>query len=233
MFRSWFLFIGASIFMLILSFMGSYNYKLSAENRALSNNLLKYEERDRRLENMQKAILVSYNLTTYEARYYSFIFDDFSRKYNIPWEVFPALIKIESNFNPGVLSKEHAKGLTQVLEATGRIQANKMGIPFTEGTLWNSVLNIVIGFDYFSEGYAEKVKGTTQDSALKHAMRRYVGGPGYISVNSEIKEYKISLWDEYQRVSYVYKGILCQLPTTKVVGLCLTCDDIAIAPPAQ
>jgi soluble lytic murein transglycosylase-like protein len=160
---------------------------------------------------MQKTLEVVYNLSSYEARYYSIICNDFSEKYGLPWEAYPALIRIESNFNSGVMSKERAKGMTQVLEATGKTQAEKLGIPFNDNTLWNCVLNMVIGFDFFSEGYAEKIDSISEEKALKHAMKRYCGGPGYQNINPDakiyVREYKTTLWDEFQRVSFAYKGI--------------------------
>jgi soluble lytic murein transglycosylase-like protein len=179
--------------------------------KLLVNKITSYENRDIKLDNMQKTVMFCYGLTSYEARYYSIIFNDFSQKYNIPWEVYPALIKIESNFNSGIMSKQRAKGIAQVLESTGKIQADKLGIPFNEGTLWNCVLNMVIGFDYFSEGFTEKIESTTVEKALKHAIRRYCGGPGYAQINPDariyVKEYKSTVWDEYLKVSYIYKGV--------------------------
>jgi len=196
----------------VIVVIGLCIYSTTIKNIALNSKLTEYKNKEIRLENMQKTILVCYNLTPYEARYYSFIFDDFSQKYNIPWEAFPALVRIESNFNAGVMSKERAKGMTQVVEATGRSQAQKLGIPFNDGTLWNCVLNMVIGFDFFSEGYTEKIETMHGDSALKHAMKRYCGGPGYATINPDarlyVKEYKTTVWDEYQRVKYIYKGIM-------------------------
>lgn len=218
--RKAFIFSACLVFLLVLiSSIVVYTRTMSSllsHSRELNSELIKklnnYNGAANRLENMHKALLVSYNITSYEARYYSFIFDDFSQKYGIPWEVYPALVRIESNFNPGVMSRERAKGLTQVLESTGKSQAEKLNIPYNDGTLWNSILNMVIGFDYFSEGYAEKIKDIPQDSALKHAMRRYCGGPGYARVNDSariyVKEYRSTLWDEYLRVSYIYKGVM-------------------------
>jgi len=196
----------------IIVVVGMYVYSAGVKNVTLNSKLTEYREKEIRLENMQQTILVCYNLSQYEARYYSFIFDDFSQKYNIPWEAFPALVRIESNFNSGVMSAKRAKGMTQVIEATGKSQAQKLGIPFNDGTLWNCVLNMVIGFDFFSEGYTEKIETMHGDSALKHAMNRYCGGPGYATINPDarlyVKEYKNTVWDEYQRVKYVYKGIM-------------------------
>jgi soluble lytic murein transglycosylase-like protein len=210
------------VFIVICGFFGltgfsiaAFYYQKAGEalnlSNALKSQVTEYQKKESELNNMQKTVEVLYGLSPYEARYYSMIFYDFSKKYEMPWEVYPALVKIESCFNSGVLSKEHAKGMTQVLESTGRHQAEKLGIPFNEGTLWNCVLNMVIGFDFFSEGYAECIGSTTQEKALEHAMKRYCGGPGYNNIKPDakiyVRKYKSSLWEEYLRVSYLYKGI--------------------------
>jgi hypothetical protein len=186
------------------------------KNRELTRELgvlrQKTVEKEKRLTNMEKTLLLVYNISPHEAHYYSIIFDDFSQKDKIPWEVYAALIRIESNFNPTVLSPAKCKGLTQVKEETGRGVASKLGINFNESTLWNDLLNIVIGLTYFDEGYTEKVDSLGPEDALKHAIKRYCGGPGYQKINTESKvyvgEYKSTVWQEYIRLSYIYKGIL-------------------------
>ena len=196
--------------------------KMHGKTLILENKISEYQDKEKELNNMQKTVEVIYNLSSYEARYYTMIFYDFSKKYKLPWEIYPALIKIESGFNSGVMSKERAKGMTQVLESTGKYQAEKLGISFNEGTLWNCVLNMVIGFDFFSEGYAEYIDSSTQEKALKHAMKRYCGGPGYSFINDSAKvyvgNYKNSLWEEYTKVSYVYKGVCYDQFLTNLKG---------------
>jgi len=203
-------------------------YLKGEENKAeiiiknLKEKNQQYVQKEQRLVCMQKTIEITYNLSSYEAHYYSIIFDDFSQKYKVPWEAYPALVRIESNFNSGVMSKNRAKGMTQVLENTGKAQAEKLGITYNDGTLWNCLLNMIIGFDYFSEGYIEKKDSLSKNNALKHAMKRYCGGPNYAIARQDakayVKEYKSSLWDEYIRVSYIYKGVLfdfCNLDSLK------------------
>ena len=193
---------------LILSF---YSFKLQQETKALHEKLLTYETRDTHIQNMEKTLKVVYDLSDYEAHYYSIMFDDFSAKYRIPWEAYPALVRIESNFNPTLCSPKKAKGMTQVLEGTARPVADKMGIRYNEAILWNEVLNMSIGFTYFSEGFQEK-KDDPENVALEHAIRRYLGGPDYLKYQDQNKvyvgEYKSTVWQEYIRLSYIYKGIL-------------------------
>jgi hypothetical protein len=203
--------LGFLFFGIITLIVFLYASKIHDHNFILEKQNYEYQKKETELNNMQRTVEIIYNLSPFEARYYCFIFYDFSKKYNIPWEVYPALVKIESGFNSGVMSKERAKGMTQVIEETGRTQAKKLGISFNEGTLWNCVLNMVIGFDFFSEGYSEAIDSVPPETALKHAMKRYCGGPGYNHINDSakiyVKAYKSSLWEEYLKVSYVYKGI--------------------------
>jgi hypothetical protein len=169
--------------------------------------------REQRLELMEKSLLLVYpNVSTYEAHYYSIIYDDFYKKDSVPWEAYASLARIESNFNPTTMSGAKCKGLYQLKEATAKELADKLGINFNEATLWNEILNTVIGLTYFGEGYKEKKDSLGNDEALKHAMKRYCGGPGYQTQNFESKkyvgEYKSTVWQEYTRLSYVYKGML-------------------------
>jgi soluble lytic murein transglycosylase-like protein len=140
------------------------------------------------------------------------MFDEFSKKFNIPWEVYPALIRIETNFNPTLMSKAGAKGISQVMVATAKEECSKLNIQFTDATLWNEILNLTIGLSYFSEGYKECVGDLDQQRALVHAIKRYCGGPGYSkgtdSSKAYVGEYKTTVWEEYTRLSYVFKGVL-------------------------
>jgi hypothetical protein len=179
------------------------------------DEILKTEKKDReqRLVNMEKSLLLVYpNISTYEAHYYSIIYDDFSLKDGVPWEAYGSLCRTESNFNPTTMSIAKCKGLFQLKEGTAKGEAEKLGIIYNEATLWNEILNTVIGLTYFGEGFKEKKDSLGVDEALKHAMKRYCGGPSYQVQNPESKkyvsEYKSTVWQEYTRLSYVYKGML-------------------------
>jgi len=167
---------------------------------------------------MAKTLVVAYNISTYEARYYSTVFYEFSDKYDVPWEIYPALIRIESNFKPGLRSSKGAKGLMQILEGTGRDVARKIGVNFIpEETLWNETLNLVIGMTYLTD--AIKRDTTESDSsALAHGIKTYLGGPDYVKALKEasgenakyIGVYKSTVWDEYTKLRYIYKGVQFQ-----------------------
>jgi len=123
-----------------------------------------------------------------------------------------------------------AKGMTQVIEPTGKSTAAKMGLRYKDGeTLWNDLLNMMIGFTYFSEGYKQRLgEGANRDEALQHAIKRYLGGSGYANEPKKppssvkpgkekrvyISEYNISVWQEYKKLSYVFKGVCADTTTT-------------------
>jgi hypothetical protein len=169
--------------------------------------------RDQRIDMMEKTMVLVYNnLSAYEAHYYSIIYDDFYQKDSVPWEAYASLARIESNFNPTVMSSARCKGIYQLKDSTAKGVAKKLDIAYNETTLWNEFLNTVLGLTYFGEGFKEKKDSLGVEEALKHAMKRYCGGPAYQIQNPEsrryVGEYKTSLWQEYTRLSYVYKGML-------------------------
>lgn len=172
-------------------------------------------------KDIEQTLLVSYEfLSKYEAHYYGGIFNDFSKVYGIPWEMYAALVRIESNFDPSQKSDKGAIGMTQVIESTGKSTAKAMRLSYREDkTLWNDLLNMMIGFTYFSDGYRVKLnEGATREEALKHSIKRYLGGSNYqkkIASPTQqgketriyVTEYNNTMWQEYRRLQYVFKGI--------------------------
>jgi soluble lytic murein transglycosylase-like protein len=194
------------------------------KTEALTKEFEKFKEEKEapafRIDVMERTLLLVYNhISKYEAHYFSIIFDDFSEKNGVPWTAYAALVRIESNFNPTTVSPARCKGLTQCKESTAKEVAEKLGITYNDATLWNDILNVIIGLTYFSDGFKERKDSLGIDEALKHAMKRYCGGPGYQRINFESKiyvgEYKSTLWQEYVRLSYVYKGVLYEAQKKK------------------
>jgi len=203
------------VFSLVIGTMFYYetqkSFKQEQVINKLSSDLKTFTDKDLAIKNMEETLRIAYDfLSTYEAHYYSVIIHDFAKKYDMPWEIFAALIRIESNFDPTVKSEKDAKGLIQVMEATGKAVAEKIGIRFKENkTLWNDILNACIGFSYFGEGYEEKVS-EGKEVALIHAVKRYLGGSNYSKKSDHkvyIQEYKLTIWQEYRRLIYIYKGV--------------------------
>jgi len=207
---------GKNILIILLSILmiGSLGYltylylqreSLNSQIRILEiemDRFTKLEDKEEKIKNMSKTLLIHYgHLSWYEAYYYSVIIYDFSYKYNLPWEMYAALMRIESNFDPTAKSVKGAKGLTQVIEPTGKSVAEELGIQYKEGlTLWNDILNIIIGFTYFSEG--------AQKAGLEDGIKRYNGGPGFKKGHKGIGIYRTTVWQEYLRLKYIYNGVI-------------------------
>jgi len=160
----------------------------------------KLVERENRIENMEKTLVIHYGLSSYEAHYYSIIYDDFAQKYNVPWQIFPAVIRIESNFNPTLTSKKGAKGLSQVMPSTGEEVAKKLNIRFDKTSLWNDIINMILGFTYLCEGIEER--------GIEYGVYRYIGGPGFDKGRKDVGQYRTNVRHEFIRLTYIYNGVL-------------------------
>ena len=166
--------------------------------------------RDERIKNMTKTLCVVYALSKWEAHYYSVIYDDFAKNYKIPWEIYAAVTRIESNFNPTLVSPKQAKGMMQLLEPTAEGIANDIGIDYIKmQTLWNDFLNMVLGCTYLSKNI--KLYG------LENGVRCYIGGPSWAknaahnqTVHQYVKEYRSSVWKEYKQLCLIYRGIVTE-----------------------
>lgn len=199
------------LFMIVIiaqgAFIGYFYYERTQREIETANLFQKLKEaqplidRVSRIKHMEQTLIVHYKLSWYEAHYYSIIMDDFSQKYGIPWQVYAAVVRIESNFDPTLLSKKGARGMTQVIESTGRDVAGRLGIDFkSKKTLWNEIPNMVIGFTYLSEAIQEK--------GLEDGIRTYIGGPGFNKTSKLIGDYKTSVKWEFERLRYIHNGVI-------------------------
>lgn len=177
--------------------------------------------RQQRLECMTKTLIVAYKLSKWEAYYYCTLFDDFSLRYNIPWEIFAATIRVESNFNPSAKSDAGCKGLMQLKESTAEELATSLDIRYNDKTLWNDILNIILGSTYLSTHIKEK--------GIKEGVKTYLGGPDYKrnvkknhGTRTYVKEYKVSVLSEYDKLSLMFRGVVDELGYTY--------DDIYVIP---
>ncbi|MFZ5651947.1 MAG: lytic transglycosylase domain-containing protein [Bacillota bacterium] len=67
-----------------------------------------------------------------------------------------AMVKTESNFEPGAVSVKGARGLMQIMPETGRWVAGRRGMPnYSPDLLFNPEYNIKIGSLYVAELYKE------------------------------------------------------------------------------
>ncbi len=167
-----------------------------------------YSLHDDCINSMAKTLMVAYNLSKWEAHYYAIIFDDFSKFFNTPWEIYPAVVRIESNFKCNVGSPKGAKGMMQLLEATGKGVADEYGIEYIPNqTLWNTTINLILGCGYLSKNIKEK--------GLEGGVKSYLGGPDYLKAvksnkiaSQYIGEYKSTVWKEYRELTCIFKGIV-------------------------
>lgn len=176
----------------------------------------------RTLDVMQKTLSVAYPyISKYEAKYYAYMFYDLSFSYKIDWSWYPATIRSESNWNQCALSKSKARGLTQMVPICAKSQADRLNMDYEEGfTEWNEINNIIMGMDYLSQGF---VKGDT------FAIKRYIGGAGYrlaadtfqtiiskYAADVQAEQKKVdSIFQEHEKVSYIYKGVQYDTQTKK------------------
>ena len=167
-----------------------------------------YNLHDSCINSMTKTMMIAYNLSSWEAHYYAIIFDDFSKHFCIPWEIYPAIVRIESNFKGNTGSPKGAKGMMQLLEGTGKEQAEEYGIEYVPNqTLWNTEVNLILGCGYLSKNIKEK--------GLEGGVKCYLGGPDYLKAvrtnkiaSQYIGEYKSTVWKEYRQLVCIFKGVV-------------------------
>lgn len=170
-----------------------------------------YIIREARLECMVKNLMIAYKLSKWEAYYLCVMFDDFSIRYHVPWEVFPAIIRVESNFNPSAKSPKNCFGLMQLKKSTGKEMADQLGIEFNDKiTLWNDFVNVILGSTYLCNHINEE--------GLKNGVKSYLGGPDYKKsiknnhgTRTYVKEYKTSVMSEYEQLALMFRGVVDEL----------------------
>jgi soluble lytic murein transglycosylase-like protein len=169
----------------------------------LMDSLDIYVEKERRIEDIRKTLVVAYALNEYEARYYSLIFADLADRDSIPWELIPAVIWIESKYNASAQSIANCKGLMQLKDGTAAEMCDSVGIEYYHNIVWNDILNIVLGTEYLSCDYHEK--------GLQYVLKKYVGGPKK-KQPGESKRYenwykgRVSI--EFNKLQYIFKGVV-------------------------
>jgi len=210
----------------IIFFDKIINYKRSNYKRSNDTILIEYEkelQKKIRLDNMAQSLIIAFNISKWEAKYYSIIYDDFTQRYEIPWEIYACIFRIESNFKTTLKSNEGAKGIGQILESTGEELCRKLDISYVENqTLWNDLLNKILSCYYLTEGICDSVyKDSTIEVKLLHGVKRYLGGPAYpVSIKKNettkvyVSDYKTTVWREYSKLTYIYKGVVAD--TNKV-----------------
>ncbi len=117
---------------------------------------------------------------TYPKKYEEYV-DKYATENELDPLLIYAVIKAESNFNPNVVSSSKAIGLMQLLEATAKEQAEKVGETIQSAAdLYDPETNIKLGCAYFAE-LLQLYNGN-----LALAMAAYNAGFG--NVNSWIQD---------------------------------------------
>ncbi len=91
------------------------------------------------------------------------------------WPLIKAQVRQESSFNPKAVSPCGARGLLQLMPATGE----EMGYPFEE--LWDPQKNLCAGIKYLREQYRHFMEIPDHAERLKFSLAAYNGGRGYIN----------------------------------------------------
>lgn len=155
------------------------------------------------IEVMAKTLQIEYNISLPMAKYSSYIFYDFSQKYKLPWEIYASCVKIESGWNPTLVSSSKARGLMQLIEGTAKARAAKLGIKYSVGvTEWNDIENMVMGCDYLSEGYD-----------TSNGFKKYIGGENWKQTTDSkhvetMDKYSLDAKIEFRKLELIYKGLL-------------------------
>lgn len=103
---------------------------------------------------------------------YNVYVEKYALEYGVDRMLVYAIIKAESNFKPNIKSNSNAIGLMQLLEDTAGETANKIGIEYTDGCLYDPETNIRLGIKYFSDLLKE------YDNNYMLALTAYNAGTG-------------------------------------------------------
>lgn len=164
-------------------------------------------ERTNRISDMQETLIRSYDLDSIRSYYYSVIFNDYAEKYSMPWSLFAAVVRMESNFVSTAKSHRNCKGLMQLSENTMKELCVQLGVRYRENiTIWDDVINLIGGMTY--------LHNTHKDKGIEEAVKVYLGGPDYLrvikvnkSANQYVAEYSSSIRREFGRLNMSYDGI--------------------------
>jgi soluble lytic murein transglycosylase len=86
-----------------------------------------------------------------------------------------AMIHQESAFDPKAQSRSGARGLMQLMPATGQEVARRLGLPFSSARLYDPDYSVRLGSRYFLQMLGQF------DDRVELALASYNGGPGRIS----------------------------------------------------
>ncbi|HJQ70167.1 MAG TPA: transglycosylase SLT domain-containing protein [Blastocatellia bacterium] len=95
-----------------------------------------------------------------------------AKRYGIDPYIAAGLIRQESVFNPNAISRVGARGLMQVMPATGQVVSRQQGIGrISAADLYNPTINIKLGMNYLAQMMG-------QFGRIEYAAAAYNAGPG-------------------------------------------------------
>jgi soluble lytic murein transglycosylase len=95
-----------------------------------------------------------------------------AKRYGVDPYIAAGLIRQESVFNPNAISRVGARGLMQIMPATGQLISKRQGNgAITSADLYNPVLNIKLGMNYLAQMLGEFGR-------IEYAAAAYNAGPG-------------------------------------------------------
>jgi len=104
---------------------------------------------------------------------YSAAINKYAAMYGLSPQLVRSVITQESHYNSGAVSPKGARGLMQVMPATGKWMAQRMGMKgFSVGQLHNPDVNVRIGCAYL------KYLNGLKKGNMTNVLRSYNGGPG-------------------------------------------------------
>lgn len=108
---------------------------------------------------------------------YDLLIQDIASKFfpDCDWRLIKAQVQQESSFNPVAQSPCGARGLLQLMPATGK----EMGYPPEE--LWDTQKNLTAGIKYLHDQYRHFPEIIDHNERLKFSLAAYNGGRGYIN----------------------------------------------------
>lgn len=107
----------------------------------------------------------------YPQKYNEYV-ERYALEYGVDTMLVYAIIKAESNFKPDIKSSSNAMGLMQLLDETAKETAQKIGLDYKEGCLYDPETNIQLGIKYYSELLKE------YDNNYMLALTAYNAGTG-------------------------------------------------------
>jgi soluble lytic murein transglycosylase len=123
------------------------------------------------------AIPAAYWKILFPEPYWSYIQADAAKNGLNPWMV-AALIRQETEFNPGAISGANAWGLMQLLPSVGRAMARQVGLRhFRTADLLDPVINLELGTRY-----------------LREMLNEFGGQPEYAFAAYNAGDYRVTAW---------------------------------------